>query len=272
MQPNYCIRKMNLKLPADVWGEIGGSDNGLICLTIRTKYNGIPAIGTTHSPNEPLYVCNPMTREFVNLPRILIDEKESNDGIHIVYGFGYHPIINKYKVVRIFYVGNPKNPTFKGHVQVYTLGSGSGWQSTGETDYYLWPEKYNVGDPVGVCVNGALHWPCAESADIVAFDLADEEFHLLPTPSTQIGLRRLFVNRRCLCLEYFNLTSSLELWFLKKDNSSIYNGKEQYYKSWSWNRGELRVAPPVSQFLRWPVTSHTKSGEILLTNGREYQD
>lgn len=178
----------------------------------------------------------------MNLPRILIDEKKSINGIHIVYGFGYHPFTNKYKVVRICYVGNQKNPSFKGQVEVYTLGSGSGWRRAGEINYFLWSNCDYSGVPEGVCVNGAIHWHRNESTDIVVFDFAEEEYHLLRTPITHFDRCRIFVMRGCLYLEYWCGFQSLELelWVLKKDtediSSSSYHVNGKYYKSWSWSR------------------------------------
>ncbi|KAI3894779.1 hypothetical protein MKX03_023574 [Papaver bracteatum] len=243
-RPNYRMRKMNLEFPVHVH-ELVGLDNGLICLAVQTKCNGIlESYNLRHIPNEPLYICNPIAREFVELPRILIDEMKRINGVHIVYGFGYHPITNKYKVVRICYVGNPKSPSFKGLVEVYTLGSGNGWRRIRETRYYLWPRSLYSGNPAGLCVNGALHWHLNESQDIVAFDLADEEFHLLRTPTRYFDRRRLFVMRGCLCLENWN-SVELELWVLKKDkedkSSTSHHMNGKYCMSWSWRR-ELTVS------------------------------
>ncbi|XP_026415927.1 F-box protein At3g07870-like [Papaver somniferum] len=230
-------KKIIMKFPIGASGVVG-SENGLGCLKARTRYNGIPEY---MRPDEPLNICNPITREFVTLPRILIDEKKTIDGVHIVYGFGYHPFINEYKVVRICYIGDEKSPSFEGKVEVYTLGSGSGWRNVGETKYFL--GRRVGGNKSGVCVNGALHWLCDDSANILAFDLVHEEFHLLPTPIKQkFFFGRIFVARRCLFLEYYDDGHSEKLCFLKKnnheddDNDSSCHMNEQYYKSWSWNR------------------------------------
>ncbi|KAI3925098.1 hypothetical protein MKW98_009748 [Papaver atlanticum] len=284
-RPNYCMRKMNLELPVGV-GGLAGSDNGLICLAAKTKYEGIPIPGSisgryiffTYTANEPLYICNPVTREFMNLPGILLDEKKSINGVFIVHGFGYHPKTNEYKVVRISYVGIPGNPSFelKGRVEVYTLG-GSGRRNAGETNYFLWSNRLYSGDPAGFCVNGAIHWKCNESTDIVVFDLADEEFHLLRSPITRlpiIGLsrRKLIVMRGCLCLEYWYSPSlEMELWVLKKNkeenssSSSDHMNEQYYYKSWSWSR-EFILS---SVGNRWDILCLLKSGEILLNDDRK---
>ncbi|MCL7046999.1 hypothetical protein MKW94_021125, partial [Papaver nudicaule] len=53
----------------------------------------------------------------------------------IVCGFGYHPSTDKYKIVKIHYT----KTTHLGRVEVYTIGSGSGWRETGTTTYSLRP-------------------------------------------------------------------------------------------------------------------------------------
>ncbi|XP_026418513.1 F-box protein At3g07870-like isoform X1 [Papaver somniferum] len=264
---NYRIKTINMKFPADrcvkrIQGLVG-SDNGLICLSLKLppEYSVIPAYQNkvAHSPNETLCICNPITREFVTLPGILIDKKRSvDDGVHIVHGFGYHPLTNEYKVVRICYVGDrkSKSPSYRGQAEVYTIGSGCGWISVAETN--LRP-RY-IGDPTGVCVNGALHWICDDSANIMVFDLATEKFHFLSAPTEQIhDARRIYVMRGCLCYVCYDPTDKLlRLYFLKK-----------YYKSWSWKR-EFTIPLEMLHHIRFFMFSITKMGEILLiNNGRD---
>ncbi|XP_026428880.1 F-box protein At3g07870-like [Papaver somniferum] len=261
---NYRIKTINMKFPADrcvkrILGLVG-SDNGLICLSLKLppEYIVIPAYQNkvAHSP-ETLCNCNPITREFVTLPGILIDKKRSvDDDVHIVHGFGYHALTNEYKVVRICYVGDRKTPSYRGQAEVYTIGSGCGWRSVAETN--LRP-RY-IGDPTGVCFDGDLHWMCDDSANIMIFDLATEKFHFLIAPTEQIhDARRIYVMRGCLCYEYYDPTDGLlQLWFLKK-----------YYKSWSW-RIEFMIPLEMLHYIRFFMFSITKMGEILLiNNGRD---
>lgn len=150
----------------------------------------------------------------MTLPAVLIDEKKSRCGVSVVHGFGYYPPTNEYKVVRISYFGNTSKPPFKGEVEVYTLGSDSGWRSVGETSYFL---LFNSA--ASVCVDGTLHWFQKWFLSIMSFDLGVEKFYLLPSPYTE---GKLCVIRGFLCV----LSESLEtLWFLRKDK----------YTSWSWN-------------------------------------
>ncbi|KAI3870417.1 hypothetical protein MKX03_006711, partial [Papaver bracteatum] len=86
-----------------------------------------------------------------------------------------------------------------------------------------------------------------KSGKIVAFDLAHEKFHLVPTPrpcrsSLYTNYRRLCVIRDCLCLvyEHYGYTKAFDLWLLKenKEDESItsFQKKEKPYKSLSWSK------------------------------------
>ncbi|XP_026378115.1 F-box protein At3g07870-like [Papaver somniferum] len=96
-----------------------GSSNGLICLSI-------PRDGYFGDFDDPLYIFNPVTREYISLP---ICGGNCLNGRN-VFGFGYNSKTNEYKVVRIYY--ESKGHTEAGQVQVYTLGAGSGWRNKGE--------------------------------------------------------------------------------------------------------------------------------------------
>ncbi|XP_026458509.1 F-box protein At3g07870-like [Papaver somniferum] len=130
-----------------------------------------------------------------------------SQGKDFLTGFGYSPSTNKYKVVRIY----------NGIVEVFTLCSGIGWRNVGKMDYDVpvWNEY------CGTFVDGAIHW-MDKKGTIFAFDLADEEFHELPSlpclpragliPSLSISLHVL---GNLLCALHLN-KESWEIWSLKK--------------------------------------------------------
>ncbi|XP_026382497.1 putative F-box protein At1g46840 [Papaver somniferum] len=87
-----------------------GSRNGLVCFSVPH-----------HCINDPVYITNPISGEYVNLPRL-----HPKRGL-VISGFGYLRSSNEYKVVRIFYPDKEKNSYSNnnagvGWVQIYTLG------------------------------------------------------------------------------------------------------------------------------------------------------
>ncbi|OVA14609.1 F-box domain [Macleaya cordata] len=216
------LPRINLQLPVDM-ACIVGSCNGLICISIT---HGVTI-------DDPVYICNPITRECVNLPRFKVNTIAEG---RMLSGFGYyHSSTNEYKVVRIFY--SFKQPSI-GRIQVYTLGGGSGWRDVGEITYPLEPTSR---PSPGTLANGALHW-VDYFGNIFAFDLADEVFRLLPPPPCfrpgDYNYFQLKVLGGWLCVFYHNGDGSLDVWSLKKQkNISKYDIKEQdYYKFWSWSK------------------------------------
>ncbi|XP_026412597.1 F-box protein At3g07870-like [Papaver somniferum] len=219
-------------------------------------------------PNEPLYIWNPITREIVALPPIA-----NKNLVSLVHGFGYHPLTKEYKVVRISYRSKSMDaPPCKGKVEVYTVGSGSGWRNVLKIDYLIEPSGENMNN----CVNGALHWLKYETGEIVAFDLADEEFHLVEfhlvhTPpglshdSNKALSSRIFVMRGCLCLAY-EYEFYGDLWMLKKQENAVtsdfYNAKDQYYKSRKWIK-EIEIPyEDLNHALK--IFGLTKEGAVVL--------
>ncbi|XP_026394904.1 F-box protein At3g07870-like [Papaver somniferum] len=81
-----------------------GSCNGLMCINIQY-----------HLTIDPIYIFNPVTREYVYLPKLVVkkDDVDPTDPDRIEgvvgmidcisYGFGYVSSTNEYKVVRINY-------------------------------------------------------------------------------------------------------------------------------------------------------------------------
>lgn len=222
----YDTKKINLEFPADVCGFVG-SHNGLICLSVAMKCKPIQFLsnpgdgkvleGFNQKSDEPLYICNPVTREIVTLPALSIKNKKNN--ISVAHGLGHHPVTKEYKVVRIWYGSIGSSNGVTGHVEVYTLGSGSGWRSKAKIDYYVVPNDENGNN----CVNGSLHWLKYGTGEILAFDLAEKEFHFVHTPpglssnTPSVISSRIFVMRGCLCLSY-EYAKVADLWMLKKND------------------------------------------------------
>ncbi|XP_026460014.1 F-box protein At3g07870-like [Papaver somniferum] len=141
-----------------------------------------------HIITNPIYICNPVTREYILLP---ICTENCLKGRN-VFGFGYNDKTNEYKVVRIYF--ESEEHTEPGKVQVYTLGAGTGWRNKGQVAYSL--QTNNSYSP-GMNADGEVYWlhqgvlekHCvpgqpikSDEGRVVAFNLADEVFRLLPNP------------------------------------------------------------------------------------------
>ncbi|XP_026398372.1 F-box/kelch-repeat protein At3g23880-like [Papaver somniferum] len=113
--------------------QVIGSFNGLVCLYGHGDH--------------PACIFNPVTKEYVVLPKI---ERDSEDKyFYWASGFGYVPSTNEYKVVQLY---NLKAELNVMEVAVYTLGSGNGWRNIGRLDSKT---RMYVAD---LYMNGALYW------------------------------------------------------------------------------------------------------------------
>ncbi|OVA07919.1 F-box domain [Macleaya cordata] len=240
-----------------------GSCNGLICVA-ETPYCSHYYRGN-FTYLDPVYVYNPFTGEFVYLSRF----DKLLKGYTVMNGFGYHPSSNEYKVVRIYYF--PNQPSI-GQVQVYTIGGSDGWRNRGEIKYKLQRSSLSLG---GILANGALHWLSIDR-EIVAFDLADEEFRVVtpPTcflPAVDFSGKHCFHLRElggCLCVVHQVSGDRVDIWALKKTKAhSTYNMKEQECHSRTWSR-EFSI-PWAGQYDdEYDPFALTKSGEVLLCYNR----
>ncbi|XP_026377594.1 F-box/kelch-repeat protein At3g16580-like [Papaver somniferum] len=217
---------------------IVGSCNGLICITLP---NGV--IG------DPVYICNPCTRESVNLPKLTSIGSNSV----VVSGFGYY-ITSEHKVVIVYY---PDQNVSVGHVEVYTLGSGNGWRNKGEI-------KYSLCRSPGVLVEGILYWIDYKATKIVGFNLENEKFTLVPSPpclcldksasnNNLLSVEqsyRLKILKGCLCVVHcvrankrilFKGSDRIDIWFFMKDDGHGKNLESNKYCHRSWRR-EFSIA------------------------------
>ncbi|XP_026377799.1 F-box protein At3g07870-like [Papaver somniferum] len=223
-----------------------GSCNGLVCFCIPH-----------HRVNDPVYICNPITTEYINLPRL-----EIKYGV-VISGFGYHFSSNTYKVVRIHYTDRFRTfePITKGSVEIYTLGSGTGWRNIGEITYKLCD--------TGVLANGSLYWLDYEQKRIVVFPLGDEHFRCLPTipqclRDSENATYHVKVLGGDLCLVHVDAGKHVHIWSYKNKHkrNDIDNDKEEGYQSLSWTL-EFRI-PCIDPDGKYEPFALTKKNEVLL--------
>ncbi|GJZ36357.1 F-box associated domain containing protein [Tanacetum coccineum] len=144
-----------------------GSIDGLVCLT------------ESGNNSDNTYICNPITREYMMLPKHYFFSVF--DEMSIVCGFGVGLVTEKYKVIRTLlthFLTNP-NPKMSRpdllEAEVYTLGTGK-WRSLG---YWLDERKKPFNS--GPYLNGHVHWiirdkDCPEK--ICTSDFDSEKFKL----------------------------------------------------------------------------------------------
>ncbi|KAJ9552241.1 LOW QUALITY PROTEIN: hypothetical protein OSB04_016286 [Centaurea solstitialis] len=228
-----------------------GSVNGLICLW-------------QYFPNhDNTYICNPVTREYMILPRQRFQKRGLGQ---VVYGFGVSSLTGEYKVVRAF-AKNPSQPSVL-EAEVYTLGTGQ-WRSRGPVRAPYWLNAFN--NFYGPYLNNHCHWIVRDKEEedtyeIGTFDLDKEKFQLLPSPCPVKGnyfyCQSLAILKGCLC-KLVTCHSKLKIWVMKE--YGIMN---------SWQI-EVVIKRGISVDLKWP--SHTpvhlvaglKDGSISMVIGNK---
>ncbi|XP_026383666.1 F-box protein At3g07870-like [Papaver somniferum] len=172
-----------------------------------------------------------MTKEYVNL----LEKNPDQDPPDYISGFGYLPSSNEYKIVRVY----PE-----GLIQVYTLGSGSGWREKGEIKGD-WKRPYYISN-AGMLANGALHWLDYATMKIMAFDLAEEKFEEVQSPPCFLppgydGKKHHFQLRvlgRFLRVIHLELDKAVDIWSLRKINSNKIDNREEQGSNqcWTWSK------------------------------------
>ncbi|XP_026405521.1 F-box/kelch-repeat protein At3g06240-like isoform X2 [Papaver somniferum] len=256
--PVHSIKRINVTLPLEFsYYKVLGSFNGLVCL-----------YGWKDTDNDcTACICNPMTREYVELPKINSIERDCDDMcIHLSAGFGYLPLTNEYKVVELYKLRGEFDFI---EVAVYTLGGGNGWRNVGRIHFQS-SEKYSQ---YGVFANGALHWVDEIVGTVLVFDLTEETFSGYvsppPMPANSIWDYSVGVLGRVLycTVEYNDLIirgcSYSELWRLtaKNDIHGIIEQVEQEPLGWT---------KEVLCFPRKMQLAFTKSGGPLCFDDRSF--
>ncbi|XP_047966310.1 F-box protein CPR1-like [Salvia hispanica] len=187
-----CIPLINSPFPHGV--AIDGAAGGMLLLTFAG----------TQTEIETLRVCNPITRECVELccpPPPLAMEF----GPRTVYGFGASKTSGEYKVVRI-------SPYPDCHV--YTLGPVEMWRCVEMNNSLNYEDD---GCSCGAFVNGNLHWLVYSDLDgsawISCFDLEAECFTAFSVP---LSYESLSVLRDCLCVCEYTLDNEIVIWTMKE--------------------------------------------------------
>ncbi|KZV26928.1 F-box protein-like [Dorcoceras hygrometricum] len=249
------VRKFGLDvsmgLPNVCLGVVG-SVNGLLCLR-ESGTGGYDA----------LYICNPMTREYIALPRIEGNHENSD---FFEYGFGVSKMSGQYKVVRYVHrhsydsLAEPCSDIRYYECLVYTVGTRS-WRKVQPGAPF---RHYDLS--FSLFLNGNLHGCvldyCGSAVKFYCFDLESESFKPFPQiPPQQDGpllAGNLGILDDCLCfLENRSEDEGISaLWVMKEYGVA---------KSWT----EILVISEVEDFTFlyedciYPIKAF-KNGELLL--------
>ncbi|KAL0360134.1 UNVERIFIED_CONTAM: putative F-box protein [Sesamum radiatum] len=106
-------------------------------IVVDGSANGFLFMRDINYKHETLYICNPLTREYIELPK---PQRVARYPSVVTHGFGVASKSGEYKVVRIFHERelNPRTRACRrvpsSECQVYTLGTGA-WRTVGEAPF-----------------------------------------------------------------------------------------------------------------------------------------
>ncbi|GMJ01510.1 CONSTITUTIVE EXPRESSER OF PR GENES 1, CONSTITUTIVE EXPRESSER OF PR GENES 30 [Hibiscus trionum] len=189
--------------------------------------------------NDELYLWNPSTRKSHMLPANEIGfTPQVFSPPHVWYGFGYDPISDDYKLVRIVQSFCLIVDFLESEVMVYSLKTNY-WRRRKDFPFYVKDARLYSA----VHVNNALHWEVStklvrnyENFDadfdvIAAFDLGTEEYYAIEYPDC-LGERLTTITNvmgGCLCLvatyREVGVDVAVDIWIMKE-----YGVKESWTK------------------------------------------
>ncbi|XP_075521199.1 F-box/kelch-repeat protein At3g23880-like [Primulina tabacum] len=236
---------------ANIW--IKGSVDGLICMQDLAS-----------KPYDSLYICNPITREYIALPGIetVVEYPHLSE-----YGFGQSKISGQYKVVRNVHrhsydhQAGPRSGLQNYECLVYTVGTRS-WISIEPG-----PSFGHYLSSFSLFLNGNLHGflhDYGESVDLLisCFNLEAESFRPFPPPPPPLGpvaLGTLGILDDCLC---FLDNSSEDEDIIVKWVMKEYGVGESWTKQFVISNSEEFVGSYFEAV--YPIKAF-KDGEILLS-------
>lgn len=192
--------------------NILGSCNGFLCFQLIKGKSSQP----------PLYISNPLTGEYMALPRTSVF---SYGCFNTVHGFGFSPNTNQYKVIQL---SRYKSDIQTWRTHVHTIGTHL-WRSIGNFPYKF--SDTARWRRTSTYLDGTLNWiaNCSWTGSelICLFNLETEQFRslaLLPKvlQSNHNTRLALGVFGDCLCLVYYACPlSDVEIWVLENKNSWI---------------------------------------------------
>jgi F-box interacting protein len=188
-----------------------GSCNGLLCIF----------------SNGEIAFWNPNIRKHRIIPDLPIpipDPSESNSipFCFCVRGFGFDPLTDDYKLLRICCFFELQHSTSESHVSLFS-SKGSSWKKLPSIPYDLYYYR-----KMGVFVENSLHWIMTQKLDplqprvIVAFNLTLEIFAEVPFPEIgeEVNSESFEIDVEvlggCLCMIVNYHTTKIDVWEMKE--------------------------------------------------------
>ncbi|KAM6571700.1 hypothetical protein CsatA_015780 [Cannabis sativa] len=230
---------------------IGIHCNGIIC---QVNCQGAIAL------------CNPVVKQWRNLPKTCLIENISTQGV----GFGYDSKSGDYKVVRF---GWRKNQLGKVLAEVYSMRSNS-WREIGvDIKFKRW-----TGNAMKCYCNGFFYWSKWVNSSseflIISFDMCKEVFSYVALPGNNLVVHKEQIptmaawNDSLALMFYSENKVFFELWVL--NNNRDHPNKEEY----CWSRklvieaGGVEFARPLNFMKNDEILMQTDERNILVYNIR----
>ncbi|KAM7493272.1 hypothetical protein LguiB_027881 [Lonicera macranthoides] len=221
----------------DVPIRLFNSCNGLVCLS--------QVISTDFGDACNIYVCNPVLREGIILPK----PPHVTKFLYHPCAFGFSPKTNQYKVVLSSYCTNSYTNSPSCQTYIYTLGECS-WRRIGNYPYCIQNDNFYA------FLNGALHWiPWGINSPFICyFDFVNEQFGEVLEPfenQVRYGKEVSVINGNLSICDSSN-HDQIVIWVMKE-----YGVKE------SWSK-DIVITRRIDNFDSYELIMINSNGKILM--------
>ncbi|KAL5712902.1 hypothetical protein ACHQM5_015024 [Ranunculus cassubicifolius] len=174
---------VEIKLPTF---RVGDCETRMRCQNIWGSCNGVICIQLFYSieKESPLYLWNPSTTEYKEMPRL----RTHPLGSGTAYGFGYNLDINDYEILAVTCLEDPHS--YRSAVDVYSVRNNR-WRTFADIPY----ETAGMTTS-GVQSNSAFHWMGITSEDrrshgqcyypLISYDPRNERCTEIPLPDMEL--------------------------------------------------------------------------------------
>ncbi|MBA0795260.1 hypothetical protein Gohar_006149 [Gossypium harknessii] len=227
-------------------------------IQILGSCNGLLAV---EDDDGRILLWNPSTRKYQVLPSTEIEfpSPPIRCSPSTYYGFGYDPISDDYKLIRMVQSHGNNDEYFHSEAKVYSLRSNC-WRRIKDVCFYL-----KFSREFGFLANNALHWmvfktPQSRNKELVGFDLGSEEFRFLELPECRLDKLLWFhINAVggdiCLTSTYRETDNVVvDVWIMKE-----YGVKQSWFKLISWKEPHFMPWSTVAL----PLALSKGGGEVL---------